>query len=126
MRLYETDERLFDYVYDQLHDLSTEDCKGTTRDEIVAEVCEWVEGDGKLTDELGWRGRYLTMTDENHKQFASDLEEVVIGVLDQKSDPAWLIVNGPADDIIPSDLCDYVDLPQGSLYRQGRAALAHA
>jgi hypothetical protein len=33
------------------------------------------------------------------------------------------IVRGLADDVMPSDLCDYVDLPQGSTYQEGREVL---
>jgi hypothetical protein len=33
------------------------------------------------------------------------------------------IATGRDGDIMPSDLCDYVDLPQGSTYQEGREAL---
>ncbi len=68
------------------------------------------------TEPLSADQLWKIMIDEYQNEF-DELEEVRIG---GKSSTG---TRAKDRDIMPSELCDYVDLPQGSTYREGREAL---
>jgi len=113
------------------------------RRNVIAEMVVFVRDDiqhhaekvierGFNEGRLEARCRFLT---EQWELDGNDIEEAAAELISKAGGKVTLTLldrneglqirySGYDDDIMPSELCDYADVPQGSTYRDGRVALA--